>query len=370
MVALIDMDAFFAMIESARNRFLNGKPVAVIGWGKRTAISSVNYLAKRCGVKVGMAPQMARKVCPNVILVKADFAEYESVSLGIENLINEEFPNYIRYSIDEFFIDLNIPHAIEKLQRIKKHIYERYRITCSIGVAPNPILSKMACEASKPNGFLIIQKDQIKEFVDTLQVSAIPGIGSKTQSYLNKMNIYSVKELIEFVKKGSASRTLRELVDSLLSEDFDRKNFFKRTPPKSFGHMKTFDVNVSDRLSMKEIGFYLLYRTFLRMVREGYSAKTISVIIRYAKFDYVSCSKTLKNWCSDFITLSKALETILDRTFNEEPARMLGVSLSNLKPVVSNQLELFSNPERLLKAMSIKNTEISSMLFLKKLANL
>gem|GEM_PF-432723 len=368
-VALLDMDAFFAMIECRRNTFLLDKPVAIIGWGKRTAVSSVNYLAKKCGVKVGMAPQMARKICPNIVLVKADFAEYESISMGIENIIDREFPRYIRYSIDEFFIDLNIPHSFEKLHRVKADIRRRYGLTCSIGVAANPVLSKIACEMSKPDGFLIVQKDQISTFLEKLEVSVIPGIGVKTQSYLQKMSIYSVKELVEFVRKGFGCRTLNELVDSLFAEDFDRKEFFKKKPPKSFGHMKTLDVNVSDLVTLKEIGFYLLYRSFLRMVREGYSAKTISLILKYAKSGNISCSKTLKDWCSDFTKLSKVVEMLLEGMFNGEPVRMLGVSLSNLKLCASNQLELFSNPEKFLKAVSVKNLEISSRLFLKKVAS-
>lgn len=365
MVALLDMDAFFAMIESVRNPFLKGKPVAVIGWGKRTAVSSVNYKAKKLGVTVGMSPHMAKKTCPDVILVKADFAEYESISYGIERLVNREFPRYIRYSIDEFYIDLNLSRPMEKLHRLKRDIYEMYKLTCSVGVAPNPILSKIACERSKPNGFLVVKKDHIERFIEHLPVSIVPGVGEKTQKYLKKMNISTVKELIEFSKKGFSSRSLNDIVDSLTVINFNRKEFFKRRPPKSFGHMKTLDVNISNPLHLKEISFYLLYRSFLRMIRGGYKAKTVSLIIRYAKYDTISCSKTLRNWSSDFITLSKVIEILFDRVFSGEDVRMIGVSLSNLKSLTSIQLGLF-NSDKFLEAISIKNVEISSRLFLKE----
>ncbi len=364
MVALLDMDSFFAMIEIVRNPFLKDKPVAIIGWGERTAISSMNYAAKRYGVKVGMPPHMAKSLCPQIVFVKADFAEYESISLGIENLLCERFPIYIRYSIDEFFIDLNVPRYLERLIELKKEIKRQYKLTCSIGISPNPVLSKIACEFSKPDGFLIVEKEKISEFLQDLDVSSIPGIGRKTQEYLRKIKINRVKELVDFAKRSVCPKTLAELVESIFTIDFDRKEFFKKKPPKSFGHMKTLDVNITSLSQIKEIGFYLLYRAFLRMIREGYRARTVSLILRYHKFQTISLSRSLKEWSSNFLRFAKVLEMLIESAFNYEPVRMLGVSLSNLKPFSVEQLELFSNHEKLLKAMSVKNLEISSKLFL------
>ncbi len=364
----MDMDAFFASVECARNPFLSGKPVAVIGWGKRTAISSANYVAKKFGVRTGMAPQMAKKLCPNLVLVKADFAEYESISLDIESLVCKFFPIYIKSSIDEFYIDLNIANSIERLKRLKQEIFQKHRLTCSIGVAPNPILSKIASETCKPNGFKMVGREQILSFVQHLPISVIPGVGQKTEEYLKRMNVETVGKLIEFSKTPSAPESIKDLVSSLLSEDFDRKEFFRRKPPKSFSHMKTFDLDVSENYTLKQVAIYLLYRAYLRMVREGYGAKTVSMIIKYAKSGAVSCSKSLSHWSNDFLKFTELLDSIFSRTVGEGPVRMLGVSLSDVKPMDAVQLHLFRNSEKIMKAFQLNGVEISSRLFMRKVS--
>ncbi|WP_448524181.1 Y-family DNA polymerase [Pseudothermotoga sp.] len=368
MVALLDMDAFFASVECARNPFLSGKPVAVIGWGRRTAISSANYVAKKFGVRTGMAPQMAEKLCPNLVLVKADFAEYESISLDIESLVCKFFPIYIRSSIDEFYIDLNIANPIERLKRLKQEIFQKHRLTCSIGVAPNPILSKIASETCKPNGFKMVGREQILPFVQHLPISVIPGVGQKTEEYLKRMNVETVGDLIEFSKTPSAPESIKDLVSSLLSEDFDRKEFFRRKPPKSFSHMKTFDLDVSENYTLKQVAIYLLYRAYLRMVREGYGAKTVSLIVKHAKSGAVSCSKSLSHWSNDFLKFTELLDSIFSRTVGEGPVRMLGVSLSDVKPMDTLQLHLFRDSEKIMKAFQLKGVEISSRLFMRKVS--
>lgn len=368
MVALLDMDAFFASVECARNPFLNGKPVAVIGWGKRTAISSANYVAKKFGVKTGMAPQIAKKLCPNLVLVKADFAEYESISLDIESLVCKFFPIYIRSSIDEFYIDLNIANPIERLKRLKQEIFQKHRLTCSIGVAPNPILSKIASETCKPNGFKMVDKEQILPFVQHLPISVIPGVGQKTEEYLKRMNVETVGNLIEFSKTPSAPESIKDLVSSLLSEGFDRKEFFRRKPPKSFSHMKTFDLDVSENYTLKQVAIYLLYRAYLRMVREGYGARTISLIVKSAKSGTVSCSRSLSDWSNDFLKFTELLDSIFSRTVGEAPVRMLGVSLSDVKPMDTLQLHLFRDSEKIMKAFRLSGVEISSKLFMRKVS--
>lgn len=369
MVALVDMDAFFASIECARNPFLKDKPVAVIGWGRRTAISSANYIAKQFGVKTGMAPQIARKLCPELILVKADFAEYESVSLNIESLVCKYFPVYIRSSIDEFYIDLNVAHPIERLKRLKREIFQTHRITCSIGVAPNPALSKIASEMCKPNGFMVIEKDQVSSFLQGLPVSLVPGVGKKTEEHLKRMKIETVGDLIEFCKDPSSPESIRQIVSSLLSENFDRKEFFKKKPPKSFSHMKTFDFDVSDKNILKHVALYLLYRSYLRMIREGYGAKTVSLIVRYAKYGTFSCSKSLSSWSNDFLSFVEVLEFMLSRGIEETPVRMLGVSLGDVKSMGAIQLHLFRDCEKIMKALQLNGVEISSKLFLKKVSS-
>lgn len=365
MVALLDMDAFFASLECARNPFLKEKPVAVIGWGKRTAINSVNYIAKNLGAKIGMAPEMAKKICKNLVFVKADFEYYEESSLKIEEIIERTFPCYIRNSIDEFFIDLNIPNALQRLLEVKEQIFNETGATCTVGVAPNPILSKVVCEISKPNGFRILQPQETENFFKEIKISFVPGIGKKTSQYLEKQGVETLSDLINFSKNSFCPTFVKEIAQSLTIVDFDRKEFFKKNPPKSLGHMKTLDSNVENINTLKEICYYLTYRTLLRMIRDGYKAKTVSLIIRYARYQTVSVSKTLSEPTCDFLVLAKLVEMLVERLFSGDPVRMVGISFSNLRPLLSNQLNLFENREKLLKAISLKNVQISSMLCLK-----
>ncbi|HOY27171.1 MAG TPA: DNA polymerase IV, partial [Mesotoga sp.] len=162
-VAHIDMDAFFASIEQAANPCLKGRPIAVTGIGKRhSVVTSASYEAKRLGVRSGMPFFQAVKLCPDLMAVKVQSRKYEYVSREIMKMLTSVSPRIMVTSIDEAYVDLGfytrLEEALESFIKFKHDLKESFGITASVGVTVNPVLSKIASDYLKPNGFVVVKK--------------------------------------------------------------------------------------------------------------------------------------------------------------------------------------------------------------------
>jgi len=187
LVALLDMDSYFASIECAKNPALRNRPIAVIGIGEKTVITSANYLARSYGIKTGMNIKEAKKLCPKIIFLKADFPYYELTTLKIAQIIEKYFPVYKEASIDEFYIALdNVDSPIKRLGMLKDEIYESYSLKCTIGVGCNPYIAKLLAR-SQTDGFLVV--DDVDSFSKGVDISKVLGIGKSTKHVLDELGI-------------------------------------------------------------------------------------------------------------------------------------------------------------------------------------
>jgi DNA polymerase IV len=346
----IDMNAFFASVEQAMNPALRGKPIAVIGSAHRTVITTSSYEARKCGVKTGMAVWEAKRCCPELILVVGDNRRYTHTSAEIMKMLSDYTPLVEVFSIDEAFMDvsgcLRLFGSPENIAyRLKARIRNRFGITCSIGIAPNKLLAKLASDMQKPDGLTIIKAEETSRVLEKLPITDLCGVGKRMGRHLRLLGITTCGELgrfpVEILKKkfGIVGEYLQRmgkgLDDSpvLAAEDAD--------PVKSVGHSMTLEQDIDKR---EEILRYLLQLSEMvgrRARRYGVTGKTVNLYVRYADFD-TSFGKQQTQ--GDYISLSddiyRAAVRILDSVTLEQPIRLLGVRLSSLRHR-EEQLPLF-----------------------------
>src|SRR5574337_960084 len=185
----IDMNAFFASVEQQNNPALRGKPIAVIGSQERTVITTSSYEARAYGVKTGMTKYEAKRLCPHIILVAGNTNRYTDTCRRLVEIYRQYTPIVEVYSIDEAFLDItgSIPlfgGAGIIARKIKKDIRERLgRLTCSIGIAHNKLLAKLAGNMKKPDGLVIISQENLEKLLEQLPVKELWGIGSRLESH-------------------------------------------------------------------------------------------------------------------------------------------------------------------------------------------
>jgi len=369
----LDMNAFFASVEQSANPELRGKPIAVTGSGHRTIVTTASYEARRFGVKTGMAIWEARRHCPQLILVVGDNRKYTYTSSRIMEMMQEYTPEVEVFSIDEAFLDVTrslamfgSPERIAYL--LKARISESFGITCSIGIAPNKLLAKLASDMQKPDGLTVIKPEDAARILERLPVGELCGIGKKMQRHLNMMNIHTCGELgrcdeARLTRKfGIVGRRLK-----LMGQGIDDSPVIpagQEDDVKSVGHSMTLEKDIERRDDILRFLLQLSEMVGRRARRYGVAGRTVSLYVRYADF--------FTNWgkqttLRDHINLSgeiyKAALSILDSVELEQPVRLMGLSLSNLSHQ-AQQPSLFGEERKraaVTKAMDEVNERFGNM---------
>jgi len=363
----IDMNAFFASVEQQANPALQGKPIAVVGGGGRTVITTSSYEARAFGVKTGMAKWEALRVCPQLIIVIGDNKKYTYTSSRIMEMMKEYKPLVEVFSIDEAWLD--VTHSLlifgtaERIAYLlKAKIKESFGITCSIGIAPNKLLAKLASDMQKPDGLTQIKPDDVGRILERMPIKELCGIGKNMERHLNMMSIYTCGEL----GRCDEARLTRKfgIIGSRLKQMGQGVDDSPITPNeeddevKSVGHSMTLRQDVSRREDILKYLLQLSEMVGRRARRYGVSGRTITLHVRFADF-YSSFGKqnTLKSYINQSVEIYRAAISILDTTELQQPVRQLGVKLSNLK-YEAEQLSLFREVQKksdAIRAMDMVN---------------
>lgn len=362
-VALLDMDSYYASIECARNPALRKKPVAVIGTGEKTVVTSANRLAKSYGVKTGMTIPEARRLCPGVVFVKADFSYYEFTTLKIAQLIERYFPVYREASIDEFYIALDpVDRPLERLMDLKDEVRERLGLTCTVGVASNPIVAKAACELSKPDGFLVVE--HLDEIADVLSLKDLPGIGSRWGKFVEELGLSTLGDFLRY--EGPLPDDL-VFLRALTRKSYTDGELFRIDPPKSMGHYLTLDRIGTSFEELLEIEKYLLFGIYSKMLRWRMGAKVITVMFRHTDGTSVATSRSLGLHVTDFVSIKRVVEDLLRKLWDGKSFAKVGLVLSGLKLLGWRQPSLFWEEleERFRRIASLENLYVAGFVTLK-----
>jgi DNA polymerase IV len=296
----VDMDAFYASVEVLKDPSLRGKPVAVGGGGPRGVVMSASYEARRFGIASAMPAARARRLAPQVVFVSPDFGAYRAYATRLREVLLSFTPHVEPLSLDEAFLDVGgattlfgSPPALA--ERIRERVRAELELVCSVGVAPNKFLAKMASALAKPDGLIVVPADGILEFLHPLPVGALWGVGERTGEILDRLGVRTVGELAA-IPSRVLERTVGEVAGRHLLElasGRDDRSVIPYEAPKSVSHEETFDRDLDAEEDLMRELLRLSFRVAARLRSEGYRARTITLKARLASFTTLTRSRTL-----------------------------------------------------------------------------
>jgi DNA polymerase-4 len=347
----IDMDAFFSAVEQKRHPELVGKPVVVGGAGdptQRGVVSTASYEARKFGIHSAMPLRTAYRLCPEAVFLPVDYEEYSRVSETIKNILREFSPTVEDVGIDEAFLDIS---SIDKPSQeiageIKKRIREETDLTCSIGIAPNKLVAKMASEMQKPDGLTMIAEGDIESRIWPLPVRKLWGVGPKTEATLQEMGIKTVGELASL----SLDRLIEEFGQSYgnylyeASRGVDESPLITHWEPKSISRETTFQKDVSDWQVIAKTLAELARDVVTSMKEERYQCRTITVKVRFSDFKTYTRARTLAESTDSLEEIRRTAFDCLKRFELKKKVRLIGVRVGHLsEPGAQPQPETLSS---------------------------
>ena len=303
------MDAFFASVELLRRPELVGKPVVVGGSGNRGVVAAASYEARSYGIYSAMPSRRAKRLCRDLIFISGDYEFYVQVSERIMNILRRFTPLVEPLSLDEAFLDiggvLRVHGEPESIAyKIRDAIYEEEGLRCSVGVSVNKFLAKLSSENAKPKvgpsgpiygeGIFLLGENEIEMFLDPLPVSAIWGVGPKTNKKLNALGIETVGELGR-VSEGSLVSSLGKAAGGQLwrlARGIDDRNVVVEQEAKSIGHEETFPKDLTNREDVERELVRLVDSVSWRLRKSEKKCRTVSLKVRYSDFTTFSRSYT------------------------------------------------------------------------------
>ena len=362
----IDMDAFFIAVEQRDDPSLRGKPAAVCGSLSRSVVTSATYEARPYGIRAGMPVQEAQRRCPTLILVEGNHSKYTETASRIFSKLKEYTPLVEVASIDEAYLDITKSQLLFKsplhtAQSIKEQIRKQEQLTCSIGVAPNKLLAKLGSRLRKPDGLVVIQKEEVSQVLKDLPVSSLFGIGPKLEESLKAMGIFTCGQLggfpVPLLEKrfGVIGKRLQEM--GLGLDDCSVIPFDEEEDPKSISHSVTLEEDTSELNVLRKVLLQLSERVSRRMRKDSFYGRRVTLTVRYSDFYTFTKQKTLSHWINSGPEIFQHSFDIFESILHPRPIRLLGVGVSQLKKEWC-QLPLFVKREKmdnLLRAMDQVN---------------
>ena len=348
-IAHFDLDSFFVSVEVLNNPSLKGKPVFV-GGSERGVVSSCSYEARKFGIHSGMPSKKALQLCPQAIALKGSYADYGKFSRWVTNIIAAKAPLFQKASVDEFYLDLTgMDTFFNPLQwtiDLRQQIIDETQLPISFGMGSNKMIAKMATNEAKPNGFLQVPFGKEKEFLASLPVNKIPGVGDQTYEILKAMGIYTIND-ISLQTKEVLEERLGKWGTDLWNKSFGLHNSEVRQyrEAKSISSENTFNENKTDPVFLMSELVRLTEKIAFELRQDGKAAGCVAVKIRYPDFETTSRQTTIPLTCADDEIIPVVKELFHKLYKKGKPIRLLGVRLSELTNEAV-QANLFNNVER------------------------
>ncbi len=330
-VAHLDADAFYVSVELLRHPELSGRPVVVAGGGPRSVVTTASYEARRYGVGSAMPAARARRLCPQAVFLRPDFPHYREVSKLMMGIVKANVERVEVVGLDEAYLDLEGFHSPRAaMRRILREIALQTGLTCSVGIGPNKLVAKVASDAEKPAGFVVLTREQACARFAGAPPRLVPGIGPKTAARLEEMGLRTLAQLA-----GAPEALLAERFGANHGRDLTRRARFEHdgevAPVReavSESRERTFDVDVRDR---EELGEHLR-----RMVRElcaslaahRRAGRTIAIKVRLDDFTTVTRARTIERATCEQETVAAVAAALLREYDPPRPVRLLGVRVT------------------------------------------
>jgi len=331
------MDAFFASVEQRDHPELRGKPVLVGGDGPRGVVAAASYEAREYGCHSAMPSSIAKRLCPHAIFVKGSHSTYSQVSKQVFEILERFSPAIQPISVDEAFLDVTgsthlFGSPTQIAIEIRRLVQEELNLTCSVGIAPNKFLAKLASDMNKPDGYTVITHDTIEKILDPLPVEVLIGVGPAAKSKLDRLGVRTVAQL-KALPAETVQAWLGDFGEKLrrLSCGIDDRPVRIDRGAKSISHEHTFE---SDLESIDELHALLSRQSqdvATRLRKHNRYAKTISIKVRFGDFETVTRSTTLNSQTNETKMIQESARALFDQwATNFRPVRLIGVALSQL----------------------------------------
>jgi len=337
----VDLDAFFPSVEVREHPEFKDKPVVVGADPKegkgRGVVSSASYEARKFGIRSAMPISRAWKLCPDCVYLRPHFDLYITASNSIMKILRSHADKFEQGGIDEAYLDIStqvkdFDEAREFAQRLMEEVLEKERLTCSVGVAPNKLVAKIASDFKKPYGLTVVKEEDVKEFLFPLDVRKIPGVGPKTERILKESNIGIISDLAttkpEILTRlfGVWGARLHEFANGI-----DSSEVVEEYETKSIGRDTTFEKDADDDEQILQVLDELAEEVHDDVIANGFKFKTITVRVRYQHFDTHTRSKSLLFPTNDLdILKNNAKRLIAPFLRGNKKIRLIGVRVSNL----------------------------------------
>ena len=355
----IDMDAFYSSVEQRENPELVGKPVIVGADPKegkgRGVVMACSYEARKLGVRSALPISVAYRLCPNGVYVPPNFPSYEQASEQVIGILRTFSEKVEQMSIDEAFVDItekvsNFQEATVLAETIKREIREKAKLTCSIGIAPNKAIAKIASDFKKPDGLTSVPPEKVREFLDPLPVTKISGVGKKSGEVLTQAGIASIGQLA-----ATPPSRLIEIFGKYgtriwqIANGIDEEEVITNYAIKSISSESTFEEDVLDRNKVMQVFDSIIQDVHARVQSQNLMFRTIGIKVRLEDFETFTRARTYTRYTNEKSIIEEYVKQLF-REFesSKHKIRLVGVKVSNLKELGSEQESIlrWANPDK------------------------
>ncbi|WP_340820312.1 DNA polymerase IV [Methanolobus sp. WCC4] len=343
----LDMDSFYSSVEVRDKTELEGMPVVVgsdpKGGSGRGVVSTCSYQAREFGLHSGMPISKAYRLCPDAAYLKVNMKLYKQVSSEIMNTIRIFADKFQQVSVDEAYLDIgdsidDYESATLLAKKIKSEVKRLHGLTCSIGVAPNKVIAKIASDFDKPDGLTVVRPEDVQDFLFPLHISKIPGIGKKTQPILKDMGIENVGQLatcdvqLLIAKFGKFGVVMHQLANGI-----DMREVKEREEVKSVSTEDTFDEDISDPETIGKAFAELTEKVHASMMKKRFRFRTVTIKVRFEDFRTYTRAKTLTAATTDKDTIRRTALILMEEFIGKGRFRLLGVGVTKLEKIDERQ---------------------------------
>ena len=348
----MDLDTFYVSVERLQDSRLEGKPVLLGGTGDRGVVASCSYEARAFGVHSGMSMKMARRLCPEGIVVRGEAGVYSKYSKIVTEILKADVPLIEKSSIDEFYIDLTgmdrFFGSYKLASELRSRVIRETGLPISFGLSVNKTVSKIATGEAKPNNQIKIDFGEEKPFLAPLDVGKIPMIGKKTSFLLNRMGVQKIHTLqempLELMEKafGKNGKMIWEKANGI-----DYSPIIPYHEKKSISTERTFMKDTIDILQLKNMVTAMVEQLAYELRKGQRVCSCVSVKVRYSDFQTVSKQKHIPYTAADHTLIRYALD-LFDQLYSRRiRVRLIGVRMSDLAGG-GHQIDLFNDDDRVL----------------------
>jgi len=351
-IAHFDLDAFFVSVECLKDSRLKGRPLIVGGAGDRGVVAACSYEARKFGIHSAMPIKLARRLCPDVMIIRGDMESYSKYSRLVTDILQDDTPLFEKASIDEFYIDMT---GMDKyhgcrlfVEKLQTKVLKESGLPVSYGLASNKLISKVATNEVKPNGQIEIPFGQEKNFLAPLKVGKLPGVGQETAAKLIRRGVETVRTLAAIPI---------EMMETLFGKpgiDLWRKaNGLDDSPVIPYREQRSISTERTFQTDTIDLKF--LHAELVRMTESiGFELRSqnkltgcVTVKLRYSNFDTVVRQKTIDYSNADLILLNTAQE-IFEKLYDRRMLiRLLGIRFTKLVPG-NYQIKLYEDTQEMI----------------------